>query len=67
MNDVTDLPGLMVSSLAPSYLQVNASLIVSHYYPVQLLKRSKQFHTSPVHALSVTMLGDTGLWLLLHF
>lgn len=30
MNDVTDLPGLNVSTLAPSYIQVNDPLAVSH-------------------------------------
>lgn len=34
MNDVTDLPGLDVSTLAPSYLKVNKALgniTVSHF------------------------------------
>ena len=30
MNDVTDLPGLTVSTLAPRYLTVTSALTVSH-------------------------------------
>lgn len=31
MNDVTDLPGLTVSTAAPSYLKVDDPLTVSHH------------------------------------
>ena len=43
MNDVTDLPGLSISTLAPKYLTVSSALTVSRNCLLQLLlKHNKQ-------------------------